>query len=135
VGQGKNTQREALLRAMVSLSKCIAKCWNKLCTTFWSNHFLPEIFLLQLMITRKWPGQSCAQHCLFRSYFELHTHTVCLPSWNTEIPTSSPAFHSLNTMEWPEVEIKPHITKKEKHNKIIQTMMEYRHCVCVLPSA
>jgi len=29
--------------------------------------------------------------------------------------------------------IKPHITKKEKHSKIIQTMMEYCHCVCVRP--
>jgi len=29
--------------------------------------------------------------------------------------------------------IKPHITKQEKHSKIIQTMMECCHCVCVQP--
>jgi len=29
--------------------------------------------------------------------------------------------------------IQPHIIKKEKQSKIIQTMMEYRHCVCVRP--
>ena len=31
--------------------------------------------------------------------------------------------------------IKPHITKQEKHSKIIQTMMEYCHGVCVFDQA
>jgi len=31
--------------------------------------------------------------------------------------------------------MKQHITKKEKHSEIIQTMMEYRHCVCVRPGS